>query len=78
MKKVITYLVALMIGIPLGGVIALGLLWAGVILRSMAVEDQSALGWTWILVLLFGPLGSVVGAAVSIIIAKRWLKSGNT
>jgi hypothetical protein len=50
-----------LIGFCLGGLVAFGLLFGGFYIASLVIQDQSSLGWVWILYLLVVPFGAILG-----------------
>lgn len=54
-------LIGAIIGFCLGGLVAFGLLFGCLYIASLFIQDQSALGWAWILYLLAVPFGAIMG-----------------
>jgi len=48
-------------GMVLGAIAAFFTLFAGTYLVSLFIEDQTALGWVWVLYILCVPAGALVG-----------------
>lgn len=68
-------LLGTIIGFVCGAVLAFVLLFAGLFLISLFIEDQTALGWVWILYLLAVPFGAVLGGVLGFLHVGKFLQS---
>jgi hypothetical protein len=65
------------IGISLGAIFGFYGLFGVIWLVGQTVEDQTGLGWTWVLSFISVPLGALLGGFAGYFVLKRFINSAS-